>query len=74
MKVEVVLIDSIEGDNLTSLKNYEENKNLFEINKFEANKNQMLFLANLDNSDEVSTLVVGTNGCNTAYDLSLIHI
>jgi len=28
----------------------------------------MLFLANLDNSDEVSTLVVGTNGCNTAYD------
>jgi leucyl aminopeptidase len=68
MKVEVVLIDSIEGDNLTSLKNYEENKNLFEINKFEANKNQMLFLANLDNSDEVSTLVVGTNGCNTAYD------
>ena len=68
MKVEVVLIDSIEGDNLTSLKNYEENKNLFEINKFEAKKNQMLFLANLDNSDEVSTLVVGTNGCNTAYD------
>ena len=68
MKVEVVLIDSIEGDNLTSLKNYEENKNLFEINKFEANKNQMLFLANLDNSDKVSTLVVGTNGCNTAYD------
>ncbi|MBL6628923.1 MAG: leucyl aminopeptidase [Candidatus Actinomarina sp.] len=68
MKVEVVLIDSIEGDNLTSLKNYEENKNLFEINKFEANNNQMLFLANLDNSDEVSTLVVGTNGCNTAYD------
>jgi len=68
MKVEVVLIDSIEGDNLTSLKNYEENKNLFEINKFEANKNQMLFLANLDNLDEVSTLVVGTNGCNTAYD------
>jgi len=32
MKVEVVLIESIEGDNLTTLKNYEENKNLFEIN------------------------------------------
>ena len=39
MKIEVVLIDSIDGDNLTSLKNYDENKNLFEINKFEAKKN-----------------------------------
>ena len=38
MKIEVVLIDSIDGDNLTSLKNYDENKNLFEINKFEAKK------------------------------------
>ena len=39
MKIEVVLIDSIDGDNLTSIKNYDENKNLFEINKFEAKKN-----------------------------------
>ncbi len=68
MKIEVVLIDSIEGDNLTSLKNYEENKNLFDINKFEAKKNQMLLLANLDGSNDVSTLVVGTNGCKTAYE------
>ena len=68
MKIEVVLIDSVDGDNLTSLKNYEENKNLFEINKFEAEKNQMVFLANLDSSDEVSTLVVGTKGCETAYE------
>ena len=68
MKIEVVLIDSIDGDNLTSLKNYDENKNLFEINKFEAKKNQMVFLANLDSSDEVSTLVVGTKGCETAYE------
>jgi leucyl aminopeptidase len=68
MKIEVVLIDSIDGDNLTSLKNYDENKNLFEINKFEAEKNQMVFLANLDSSDEVSTLVVGTKGCETAYE------
>ena len=29
MKIEVVLIDSIDGDNLTSLKNYDEKKNLF---------------------------------------------
>ena len=68
MKIEFVLIDSIDGDNLTSLKNYDENKNLFEINKFEAKKNQMVFLANLDSSDEVSTLVVGTKGCETAYE------
>src|SRR6056300_1304814 len=68
MKIEVVLIDSIDGDNLTSLKNYHENKNLFKINKFEAEKNQMFFLANLDSSDEVSTLVVGTKGCETAYE------
>ena len=68
MKIEVVLIDSIDGDNLTSLKNYDKNKNLFEINKFEAKKNQMVFLANLDSSDEVSTLVVGTKGCETAYE------
>ena len=68
MKIEVVLIDSVDGDNLTSLKNYEENKNLFEIYKFEAEKNQMVFLANLDSSNEVSTLVVGTKGCETAYE------
>ena len=68
MKVEVILIDNIDGDNLTSLKNYEENKNLFEINKFEAKKNQMLFLANLDGSNDVSTLVVGTKGCDTEYE------
>jgi leucyl aminopeptidase len=68
MKIEVVLIDSIDGDNLTSLKNYDENKNLFKINKFKAEKNQMFFLANLDSSDEVSTLVVGTKGCETAYE------
>ena len=54
MKIEVVLIDSIDGDSLTSLKNYDENKNLFEINKFEAEKNQMVFLANLDMSTEAS--------------------
>jgi len=68
MKVKVILIDNIDGDNLTSLKNYEENKNLFEINKFEAKKNQMLFLANPDGSDDVSTLVVGTKGCDTEYE------
>ena len=45
MKIEVVLIDSINGDNLTSLKNYDENKNLFEINKFEAKKNIRFFSA-----------------------------
>ena len=68
MKIEVVLIDSIDKDNLTSIKNYDANKNLFEINKFEAEKNQMFFLANLDSSDEVSTLVVGTKGCETEYE------
>ena len=68
MKIEVVLIDSIDGDNLTSLKNYDENKNLFEINKFEAKKNQMFYMSSLNSTGETTTLIVGTDGCESDYD------
>ena len=68
MKVEVILIDAIDEESLTSIKNYEENKNLFEINQFEAKKNQMFFLANVDSSENISTLLVGTKGCDTAHE------
>ena len=67
MNIEVLLIDNLEEINNESIKNYEVNKNLFEINKFEAKKGQMFFLADSD-KNEWSTLIVGVNGCKSEYD------
>ena len=67
MNIEVLLMENLEDVNAESINNYEINKNLFEVNKFEAKKGQMLFLADSDNADW-STLVVGTNGCDSEYD------
>ena len=42
MKIEVLLTDQV-NENIV---NYDENRNLFEANQFEAKKNQMLYLSN----------------------------
>ena len=67
MNIEVLLIDNHEEINNELINSYEVNKNLFEINKFEAKKGQMFFLADSDNN-EWSTLIVGVNDCKSEYD------
>ena len=63
MKVQVLLTDQVNEN----IDNYDENRNLFEANQFEAKKNQMFYMSNL-NSAEETTLIVGTNGCESDYD------
>ena len=67
MKIKVLLITNLEDINAESVDNYEINKKLFEVNKFEAKKGQMFFLADSDDTDW-STLIVGTDGCDSEYD------
>ena len=67
MNIEVLLIDNHEEINNELINSYEVNKNLIEINKFEAKKGQMFFLADSDNN-EWSTLIVGVNDCKSEYD------
>ena len=67
MNIEVLLIENLEDINSESINNYEVNKNLLEVNKFEAKKGQMFFLAESDNT-EWATLIVGTSGCKSEYD------
>ena len=64
MRIEVLLVDQIND----KINNYDENLNLFEANKFEAKQNEMFFMSNYNSSDETTTLIVGTNGCETEYD------
>ena len=67
MKTKVLLITNLEDINAESVNDYEINKKLFEVNKFEAKKGQMFFLADSDDADW-STLIVGTDGCDSEYD------
>ena len=67
MKIKVLLITNLEEINAESINDYEINKKLFEVNKFEAKKGQMFFLADSDDADW-STLIVGTDGCDSEYD------
>ena len=67
MKINVLLITNLEDINAESVNDYEINKKLFEVNKFEAKKGQMFFLADSDDADW-STLIVGTDGCDSEYD------
>ena len=67
MKIRVLLITNLEDINAESVNDYEINKKLFEVNKFEAKKGQMFFLADSDDADW-STLIVGTDGCDSEYD------
>ena len=67
MKIKVLLITNFEDINAESVNDYEINKKLFEVNKFEAKKGQMFFLADSDDADW-STLIVGTDGCDSEYD------
>ena len=67
MKIKVLLFTNLEDINAESVDNYEINKKLFEVNKFEAKKGQMFFLADSDDTDW-STLIVGTDGCDSEYD------
>lgn len=67
MNIEVLLIENMDNVNAELINNYEVNKNLFQVNKFEAKKGQMFFLADSDNS-EWSTLIVGAKGCDSEYD------
>lgn len=67
MKIKVLLITNLEDINAESVNDYEINKKLFEVNKFEAKKGQMFFLADSDDADW-STLIVGTDGCDSEYD------
>ena len=64
MRIEVLLVDQIND----KINNYDENLNLFEANKFEAKQNEMFFMSNHNSSEETTTLIVGTNGCETEYD------
>ena len=64
MRIEVVLTDQV-NENIA---NYDENRNLFEANQFEAKKNQMFYLSNLNSTGEATTLIVGTDGCESDYD------
>ena len=67
MKIKVSLITNLEDINAESVNDYEINKKLFEVNKFEAKKGQMFFLADSD-AEDWSTLIVGTDGCDSEYD------
>ena len=67
MNIEVLIIENMDDVNAELINNYEVNKNLFQVNKFEAKKGQMFFLADSDNS-EWSTLIVGAKGCDSEYD------
>ena len=67
MKIKVLLITNLEDINAESVNDYEINKKLFEVNKFEAKKGQMFFLADSGDADW-STLIVGTDGCDSEYD------
>ena len=67
MKIKVLLITNLEDINAESVNDYEINKKLFEVNKFEAKKGQMFFLADSNDADW-STLIVGTDGCDSEYD------
>ena len=67
MKTKVLLITNLEDINAESVNDYEINKKLFEVNNFEAKKGQMFFLADSDDADW-STLIVGTDGCDSEYD------
>ena len=67
MKIKVLLITNLEDINAESVNDYEINKKLFEVNKFEAKKGQIFFLADSDDADW-STLIVGTDGCDSEYD------
>ncbi len=64
MRIEVVLTDQV-NENIA---NYDENRNLFEANQFEAKKNQMFYMSNLNSTGEATTLIVGTDGCESDYD------
>ena len=64
MKVQVLLTDQVNEN----IDNYDENRNLFEANQFKAKKNQMFFISNLNSTGEKTTLIVGTNGCESDYD------
>ena len=63
MKIEVLLTDKVE-----KIDNYENNRKLFEANKFEAKKNQMFYMSSNNTNEEATTLVVGTDGCKSEYD------
>ena len=67
MKIKILLITNLGDINAESVNDYEINKKLFEVNKFEAKKGQMFFLADSDDADW-STLIVGTDGCDSEYD------
>ena len=64
MKVQVLLTDQVNEN----IDNYDENRNLFEANQFEAKKNQMFYMSNLNSTGEATTLIVGTDGCESDYD------
>jgi len=64
MKIEVLLTDQVNEN----IDNYDENRNLFEANQFEAKKNQMFYMSNLNSTGETTTLIVGTSGCESDYD------
>ena len=57
MKIEVVLIDSVDGNNLTSLKNYEENKE----------KNRNLFLWDFNPTVDKTNPTLDTKLSNIHY-------
>ena len=63
MKIEVLLTDKVEN-----IDNFENNRKLFEANKFEAKKNQMFYMSSNNNTEETTTLIVGTDGCKFEYD------
>ena len=63
MKIEVLLTDKVE-----KIDNSENNRKLFEANKFEAKKNQMFYMSSNNTNEEATTLVVGTDGCKSEYD------
>ena len=64
MKIEVLLTDQVNE----SIDNYDENRILFEANKFEAKKNQLFYMSNYNSTDETAFLIVGTDGCKSEYD------
>ena len=64
MNIEVLLTDQVNE----SIDSYDENRILFEANKFEAKKNQMFYTANYNSTDDKAFLIVGTDGCVSEYD------
>ena len=64
MKIEVLLTDQVNE----SIDNYDENRILFEANKFEAKKNQMFYMSSHNSTDDTAFLIVGTDGCKSEYD------